>query len=80
MITTINKLESQGIRFAPRRLNGIDRFDYDGNLSDSQAAMIRELKRDEAAVCRYLVERAKGYIEIPGRGWKKNKPSEGEMY
>jgi len=55
------ELERQGFRFAPRRKNGIDRFDYipPKILTHEQAEALIRLKQDEETVCGFLVGRAK---------------------
>ena len=69
-VTTINieqavlELEGQGFHFSPRRENGVYRFDYEPPvvLTPEMSTDLRELKRNEAQVCRYLVERARGAL------------------
>ncbi len=65
MVDNIINLERQGVRFAPRQLNGISRFDYklSSPLTKEQSNMLIELKQDEGGVCAYLVSRAKLSIE-----------------
>jgi hypothetical protein len=65
MIDAILELEKQGIRFAPRRLNGIDRFDYciSSPLTKEQTEKLIILKRNEKEVCQYLVDRAKNMLD-----------------
>ncbi len=65
MIDLILDLERQGLRFAPRCLNGINRFDYfaPGVLTEKQTEMLITLKQDEKAVCQYLIDRAKRMLD-----------------
>lgn len=65
MVEILSKLESQGFRFGPRRQNNIDRFDYypPTALTSEQSGLMIQLKRDEAAVCAFLVSRAKFYLQ-----------------
>ena len=61
----IIQLEKQGFRFASRRQNGLDRFDYipPGPLTAEQVEALIVLVRNEKAVCKYLVDRAKAMLK-----------------